>query len=168
MDTDCKLYYSIGEVKEITGIEAHVLRYWESEFPTFRPRKGRSGQRTYTKKDIDMIFNIKKLLYEEKFTIKGAKSKLKETTAPETALENDFFQKTISPSKSKKTEVSNPQTQNAPPPKGKAVAKNNADKSQLVFGTIEKHAEISLADKDFLLGIKGKLLTISQTLKKMY
>lgn len=72
-----KLYYSIGEVKELTGVEPHVLRYWESEFPTFRPRKNRNGQRAYSKKDIDLIMNIKRLLYDEKFTIKGAKSKLK-------------------------------------------------------------------------------------------
>ena len=165
MDTDCKLYYSIGEVKEITGIEAHVLRYWESEFPTFRPRKGRSGQRTYTKKDIDMIFNIKKLLYEEKFTIKGAKTKLKETNAPEATLENDFFHKTISPSQGKKAvSGSTPPSES---PKSKTASKNNPDTSQLVFGTIEKHAEISLADKDFLLGIKSKLQKISLSLKKM-
>ncbi len=77
LETD-KLYYSIGEVKDITNIESHVLRYWETEFPTFRPRKSRTGQRTYTKKDIEMIFEIRRLLYEEKFTIKGAKNKLKE------------------------------------------------------------------------------------------
>lgn len=165
MDTDCKLYYSIGEVKEITGIEAHVLRYWESEFPTFRPRKGRSGQRTYTKKDIDMIFNIKKLLYEEKFTIKGAKTKLKETPVPEATLENDFFQKAISPSQAKKTAAGN--TLSSETQKNKAALKNSPDTSQLVFGTIEKHAEINLADKDFLLGIKNKLQKISHSLKKM-
>jgi DNA-binding transcriptional MerR regulator len=80
LETD-KLYYSISEVKDITGIESHVLRYWETEFPTFHPRKSRTGQRTYTKKDIEMIFEIRRLLYEEKFTIKGAKNKLKEKMA---------------------------------------------------------------------------------------
>ena len=165
MDTDCKLYYSIGEVKELTGIEAHVLRYWESEFPTFRPRKGRSGQRTYTKKDIDMIFNIKKLLYEDKFTIKGAKTKLKETPPSEASLPHELFQKNHSPAQAVK-----PPSGSHPSPeshKGKHAAKNDPDTSQLVFGTIEKHAEISLADKDFLLGIKSKLQKISQSLKKM-
>jgi len=73
-----KLYYSIGEVREITGVESHVLRYWESEFSSFNPRKTRTGQRAYTKKDIEIILTIKRLLYEEKFTIKGAQIKLRD------------------------------------------------------------------------------------------
>jgi len=73
-----KLYYSIGEVKEITSLEPHVLRFWETEFPALKPRKNGRGQRTYQKKDIDMILRIKELLYEKKYTIKGAISALKE------------------------------------------------------------------------------------------
>ncbi|RKZ11552.1 MerR family transcriptional regulator [bacterium] len=73
-----KLYYSISEVAEITGIKAHVLRYWESEFPTFRPRKTRAGARRYRQKDIDEIEAIKRLLYEEGFKIAGARKQLRE------------------------------------------------------------------------------------------
>ncbi len=71
-----KLYYKIGEVSEITGVEPYVLRYWESEFKIVNPTRTNSKQRLYRKKDLDLILEIKKLLYEEKFTIAGAKKKL--------------------------------------------------------------------------------------------
>jgi len=72
-----KLYYSIGEVKEIVDIEPHVLRFWESTFPTLRPRKNSKGQRMYQKKDVEMVLRIKDLLYNKKYTIKGAIAVLK-------------------------------------------------------------------------------------------
>ena len=71
-----KLFYKIGEVSRIIGTESYVLRYWETEFPFLSPRKSKSGQRIYTKKDVDLIFQIKKLLYEEKYTIDGVRKKL--------------------------------------------------------------------------------------------
>jgi DNA-binding transcriptional MerR regulator len=74
-----KLYYKIGEVSEITGIEPYVLRYWESEFKIVSPSRTSSKQRLYRKKDLELILEIKKLLYEEKFTIAGAKKKLQKT-----------------------------------------------------------------------------------------
>src|SRR5919204_2358119 len=74
--TPKKLYYRIGEVCEIVGVEAHVLRYWESEFPQLAPPKNKAGQRTYRPKDIDLLLQIRKLLYEEGFTIAGARKKL--------------------------------------------------------------------------------------------
>jgi DNA-binding transcriptional MerR regulator len=67
-----KLYYSISEVADYTGIKAHVLRYWESEFPTLKPRKTRTGARRYRQPDIDEILAIKKLLYQEGYKIAGA------------------------------------------------------------------------------------------------
>jgi len=72
-----KLYYSIGEVSEITGLKQYVLRYWESEFPSLSPSKNRAGNRVYKERDIQYIKLIKFLLYEKKFTIEGAKQKLK-------------------------------------------------------------------------------------------
>lgn len=73
-----KLFYSISEVSKITGVESYVLRYWESEFKILNPQKNLGGQRTYRKKDIDVISKIKELLYEQKFTIAGAKKKLRD------------------------------------------------------------------------------------------
>ena len=72
-----KLYYSIGEVSETIGLKQYVLRYWESEFPSLAPSKNRAGNRVYREKDIVLIQYIKHLLYEKKFTIEGAKQKLK-------------------------------------------------------------------------------------------
>src|SRR5215510_846370 len=71
-----KLFFKIGEVCDIVGVQAHVLRYWETEFPMLQPQKNRSGQRTYRRKDVEMALRIKELLYEEGFTIAGAKRKL--------------------------------------------------------------------------------------------
>jgi DNA-binding transcriptional MerR regulator len=71
-----KLFFKIGEVCEIAGVQAHVLRYWESEFPMLAPQKNRAGQRTYRKRDVEMALRIKELLYEEQYTIAGAKKKL--------------------------------------------------------------------------------------------
>ena len=71
-----KLFYRIGEVSRLAGLEPYVLRYWETEFPQLRPDKGKSGQRLYKKKDLDHILRIKQLLYEEGYTISGAKKKM--------------------------------------------------------------------------------------------
>ena len=75
---ESKLYYRIGEVAEITEIKPHVLRYWETEFRWMAPPKSRAKQRLYRRKDIEMILAIKRLLYEERYTIAGARQQLKE------------------------------------------------------------------------------------------
>ena len=71
-----KLFYKIGEVSRIVGIEPFVLRYWESEFPFLSPRKSKSGQRLYTKKEIDLVLQIQELLYVERYTIDGVRKKM--------------------------------------------------------------------------------------------
>src|SRR5208282_4360183 len=68
-----KLYFRIGEVSELTRTKAFVLRYWETEFPSLRPVKGKSGHRLYSRKDVELIFQIRRLLYEKGFTIEGAR-----------------------------------------------------------------------------------------------
>lgn len=73
-----KLFYKIGEVCRITGVESHVLRYWESAFPRLSPVKNRAGQRIYTEEDLTLIQHIRELLYEKRFTIAGANAKLQE------------------------------------------------------------------------------------------
>jgi DNA-binding transcriptional MerR regulator len=73
-----KLYYSISEVSRITSLKAYVLRYWETEFAELRPKKNRAGNRTYNLDDIKLIFLIKRLLYEDKYTIEGARQRLQQ------------------------------------------------------------------------------------------
>lgn len=73
-----KVYYSISDVSEITGLEQYVLRFWEKEFSLLRPKKNRAGNRAYQKKDIELIEKIQFLLYEEMYTIEGARKKLKQ------------------------------------------------------------------------------------------
>jgi DNA-binding transcriptional MerR regulator len=75
-DLTGKLYYTISEVSEICGVKAHVLRYWESEFPSLRPRKDRSGSRRYRRRDIEEVLAIKSLLQEEGYRIAGARKLL--------------------------------------------------------------------------------------------
>ena len=71
-----KAYYSIGEVCDLTGLKPHVLRYWETQFEVLSPNKNRAGNRVYRPKDVELISLVKHLLYEEKFTIEGARQRL--------------------------------------------------------------------------------------------
>jgi len=71
-----KIYFKIGEVCELVGVEAHVLRYWETEFSMLSPQKNKSGQRSYRRRDVEMALRIKHLLYKDMFTIAGARKKL--------------------------------------------------------------------------------------------
>lgn len=73
-----KLYYRIGEVAEIVGVETHVLRYWESEFKSIRPQKSAKGQRVYSRRDLDKLLRVKELLYQQGYTIAGAKKQLRD------------------------------------------------------------------------------------------
>lgn len=71
-----KIFFKIGEVCDIVDVQAHVLRYWETEFPMLSPQKNRSGQRTYRRRDVEIALQIKELLYEDLYTIAGAKKRL--------------------------------------------------------------------------------------------
>ena len=90
-----KLYYSIGEVSEITGLKQYVLRYWESEFTQLNPSKNSAGNRNYRKSDIDLINEIKDLLYDRRFTIKGAKQHLKDKVKQSASAANNEQVKSI-------------------------------------------------------------------------
>jgi DNA-binding transcriptional MerR regulator len=74
-----KLYYRIGEVSDLVGVEPHVLRYWETEFRSIRPQKSRKGQRVYSRRDVEKLLRVKELLYTHGYTIAGARKKLRET-----------------------------------------------------------------------------------------
>lgn len=85
-----KLFFKIGEVCDLVGVQAHVLRYWETEFSMLSPQKNKSGQRSYRRRDVEIALKIKQLLYKEMFTIAGARKKLqsdmREGTKPQPAM----------------------------------------------------------------------------------
>jgi DNA-binding transcriptional MerR regulator len=83
-----KLFFKIGEVCELAGVEPFVLRFWESEFPSLTPQKSKAGHRVYRRKDVEMVLKIKSLLYDRGFTIAGARKQLAKAT-PLTAADRD-------------------------------------------------------------------------------
>ena len=89
-----KLYFKIGEVADIVGLEAYVLRFWESEFPALSPKKTDAGHRVYRKKDVEAVVAIKELLYEKGYTIAGARKRLRSRNSePEDDLLEDELRK---------------------------------------------------------------------------
>lgn len=88
MEIPKKAFYKIGEVCSLTDTQPYVLRFWESEFPQLAPNKSRTGQRIYRSRDVEMILEIKKLLYDEGYTIAGARKKLgMDSEAPRSSSE---------------------------------------------------------------------------------
>ena len=100
-----KIFFKIGEVCDLVGVQAHVLRYWETEFPMLSPQKNRSGQRSYRRRDVEIALRIKELLYDDLYTIAGAKKKLqvelRETTrlkiVPSDPAPQENFLKEVKP-----------------------------------------------------------------------
>ena len=89
-DVEARPYRSISEVSDMVGVKSHVLRYWETQFPMLRPRKNRAGNRMYRPEEVRMLFHIKELLYDRRFTIAGAKRKLAEERKVEPEVELRF------------------------------------------------------------------------------
>ncbi len=85
-----RLYYSISEVSDMIGVKPHVLRYWETQFKMLRPKKGRGGARMYRKRDVEILFEVKQLLYDHKFTIAGARRKLLDERGTKEQMELTF------------------------------------------------------------------------------
>ncbi|MBE9570375.1 MAG: MerR family transcriptional regulator [Proteobacteria bacterium] len=88
---DDKRYFRIGEASRIIGVEPYVLRYWESEFPQVRPERADSNQRTYQREDLENLLTVKKLLYEEKMTIEGAKRRLRQEKGDKISVDSAFL-----------------------------------------------------------------------------
>lgn len=92
-----KLFFRIGEVSQLVGVEPYVLRYWETEFPGLAPKKSNTGQRMFRRKDVELLLNIKQLLYEKKFTIEGARKALKAVPAKNEANSAQVKQEELFP-----------------------------------------------------------------------
>ena len=82
-----KLYFKIGEVAEIAGVETHTLRFWETEFPSLAPKKTDSGHRSYRRRDVETVVRIKELLYDKGFTIEGARKRMSSRDVDPDALD---------------------------------------------------------------------------------
>ncbi len=87
-----KRYFRIGEASSIIGVEPYVLRYWEGEFPQLKPQRADSKQRTYQRKDLEILLEIKRLLYEEKMTIEGAKRRLRQKDNAKAGADENVLQ----------------------------------------------------------------------------
>jgi len=88
---DEKRYFRIGEASRIIGVEPYVLRFWETEFPQVRPQRADSNQRTYRREDLETLLEIKKLLYDQRMTLEGARLRLKNQRAGKTAFSDPLF-----------------------------------------------------------------------------
>ncbi|HEX4966392.1 MAG TPA: MerR family transcriptional regulator [Thermoanaerobaculia bacterium] len=117
-----RLYHKIGEACKALGIQPYVLRYWETEFPALTPSKSRSGQRVYSEKELEIIRRIKELLYDEGYTIAGAKKKLEAELASGSLGERDEDEGTVSPAPVAKS----PAPKAAPPRREPAVRESPA------------------------------------------
>jgi len=92
-----KFYYTIGEVSNLLQVKPYVIRYWETEFPQLKPRKGSHRNRQFTQENIDLLLRIKDMLYNQKFTIDGARQKLKQLKKQPEQTELDFLVKPVQP-----------------------------------------------------------------------
>jgi DNA-binding transcriptional MerR regulator len=146
-----KLYYSIGEVARMTGLEAHVLRYWESVFPMLRPSKSRSGTRRYKEQDLRMVLLIQDLVHRRRYSTAGALKVLREQAEPSSARQADMF----APGRPQETPTTSPPDQSWPVPSRPAPS---------------MPAEIRRSDNDpgrLTPQMRLELLTIRELLKQL-
>jgi DNA-binding transcriptional MerR regulator len=144
-----KLFFRIGEVCELIKVQPHVLRYWETEFPMLAPQKNRAGQRVYRRKDVEMVMRIRDLLYEEKFTIAGAKKRLMEESRGGSSRlkvasrEAPEMEDTVAQSESEPT----PSPTTPPPPTIEAAT---APEARLALSVLKRNLEdlLTMLDSD--------------------
>ena len=149
-----KIYFKIGEVCEIVGVQAHVLRYWETEFSMLSPQKNRSGQRSYRRKDVETALRIKELLYDEMFTIAGARKKLQSEQRETPKL------KIIHPEPARETTESDG-SQNPP-----LFADNSFEDIELDLGTVEpKVSALITEQREAIKRLGAQLLELREMLK---
>lgn len=115
-----KLYFRIGEVARLTGVKQYVLRFWESEFPGLGPKKSGTGHRLYRRKDVEMVLEIKRLLYEKRFTIEGARKWMEQKPKPAAVAKTPKAEK-------KRREQAELFPELAPPPAAAAAAPAQLD-----------------------------------------
>lgn len=157
-----KIFFKIGEVCDLVGVQAHVLRYWETEFPMLSPQKNRSGQRTYRRRDVEIALRIKELLYDELFTIAGAKKKL------QTELREASRLKIVHPSEPRETYI---QPVQAPPPVEEDFEDEPFEEefeeaaAAANFSPVEEPVELNSERREALKSLASQLLELREMLK---
>ncbi|HEX9961871.1 MAG TPA: MerR family transcriptional regulator [Pyrinomonadaceae bacterium] len=154
-----KIFFKIGEVCDLVGVQAHVLRYWETEFPMLSPQKNRSGQRTYRRRDVEIALRIKELLYDELFTIAGAKKKLQTELREATRL------KIVHPNEPREAYIQPVQ----PPPAEEDFEdepfEEEFEETAANFSPVEEPVELNSERREALKSLASQLLELREMLK---
>lgn len=151
-----KIFFKIGEVCDIVDVQAHVLRYWETEFPMLSPQKNRSGQRTYRRRDVEIALRIKELLYEDLYTIAGAKKRLQKEMREASRL------KIVKPEPGAEKEFIKPVKG------GEDLDDSDLDIDDIELGSIDDDARESAMNsetRDALKSLAAQLLELREMLK---
>lgn len=150
-----KIFFKIGEVCDIVDVQAHVLRYWETEFPMLSPQKNRSGQRTYRRRDVEIALRIKELLYEDLYTIAGAKKRLQQEMREASRL------------KIVKSESASGKDYIKPVGSGEDVENEDLDLDDIELGPIDgtQDASINQETREALKSLAAQLLELREMLK---
>lgn len=155
-----KIFFKIGEVCDLVGVQAHVLRYWETEFPMLSPQKNRSGQRTYRRRDVEIALRIKELLYDELFTIAGAKKKLQSELREASRL------KIVHPNEPRENYI---QPVQAPPPAAEEDFEDESFEEEFEaaadFSPVEATVELNAERREALKSLASQLLELREMLK---
>lgn len=161
-----KIFFKIGEVCDLVGVQAHVLRYWETEFPMLSPQKNRSGQRTYRRRDVEIALRIKELLYDELFTIAGAKKKLQSELRESSRL------KIVHPEPNQKETFLKPVQTPAPPLIEENYEEEENEEYREQFDEIEEIAEekfepvvMDVERREALKSLAAQLLELREMVK---
>jgi DNA-binding transcriptional MerR regulator len=168
-----KLYYRIGEVANVVGVETHVLRYWESEFPTIRPQKSAKGHRVYSRRDVEKLIRVKQLLYSDGYTVQGAKRKLQEfgrnvPAGPALSATPGVTTKTLVETKSQELPVPARETLATEPNQGDAIGlKEIADAAHIEaeFGPSLRSSELGPSLRSSELGPSLRSSELSPSLR---
>ncbi|HEX8247595.1 MAG TPA: MerR family transcriptional regulator [Pyrinomonadaceae bacterium] len=159
-----KIFFKIGEVCDLVGVQAHVLRYWETEFPMLSPQKNRSGQRTYRRRDVEIALRIKELLYDELFTIAGAKKKL------QTELREASRLKIVHPNEPREVYIQPVQPQ--PPSPAEEDFEDESFEEEFEeeaaatnFSPVEEPLELNSERREALKSLASQLLELREMLK---
>lgn len=155
-----KLYFRIGEVSEIVGVKPYVLRYWETEFSDIRPTKSKSGQRLYKRRDVELLLQVRDLLYEERYTIDGAKQRLRELSRMPrnhpTAVPMEQKTPLVA------TEVASDAARQATPP---APVMANTPESEAVEVDVSVRRPVDEGGRKLLMKLKSDLQNMLQDLR---